>query len=329
MSQNVMTVKLQAALAEAFGEFRTDELKKRVAALCQGLRIETGNDDELDREWAERIYPRLDKWLNRLEEIESSYQRRVSLFLNALRADPVTAGLAELGNNLTQERLERSWGAITEYFESVMPDALLMCDNANLYIDPESATAWWIVDAVDDDVSVYLPAIAQECLLAAGEFSAESSRLLASSFVEALSNGSAPLPGFRISDVRDGIAMWQWRSPSAESSEDSVKHESSLKCDAEEIDVLSQSPEIAAELLCLGTEPLSESVPQDVSRWVSSLRSLGMSTRSITQQIGQSLGLCAVSAAEQGELVQFRIATEAQQALATATHEPGVDVTAE
>lgn len=171
-----------------------DDLQQRVDALCQG--------------WSKRFYQFVLRWINRLWTLELDYQERIALFLQHCQQE--TEDVPELRDELAQTRMDRTWGGVTEYFESVMPNEFLAASRADFFVDRRSQTAWWT--ASDEKSGVDLQTVLGECLAVAGEFQEGSVRHLTPVFSDALCDGTAPLPGFKFQRAQDGIAVWEWVS---------------------------------------------------------------------------------------------------------------------
>lgn len=315
MSANTVTDnELKAAIAGVFGDVPQDDLHERVTALCQGMYDDS--DAHLDREWVEQNSPEYERWLHRLKALELSYQDRVSAFLEQCRE--VSPDVPELFDEHAQVRVDRALTAATEYFESVMPDEMLTVSRTDFYVDTQSRTAWWIAD--DDEPGVELPLALSECLASAGEFSPSSTETLLPVFVEALCDGTAPLPGFEFQARQDSLAAWEWVSTEEESGgaaqPQSAAVEFELASEAEAF-ALYEVP-AAQELNLWGCAPLPEDAAKRVPNLVTRITHFGVPGRVVLREVGVPLGLVASRASRSGNMEQFRRANHALSALTSA-----------
>jgi hypothetical protein len=304
---------LRAAISSVFGEIPADDLQRRVVALCQGLNDSTDSSRQLDDEWVERVYPRLENWLVRLQVLENTFQERLAVFLLECQRSAVAI---ELFEESALKRLERTWMAISEYFESVMPDDLLGHEAEELSIDERSTTGWWTANQADPGLD--LPGVVAECLQVAGEFSDESSQQIIYLFVDALCEGTAPLPGFVFEDRAGGIASWKWLSPEAEASDMTPSgHEPDTSLDDELLILFEKAPKAAAQLQLCGYLPLPDGAVAHVPALVASARSTGVSEGIVMREFGTPLLTCASRALQIGDTEQLQRALAAVTALTT------------
>jgi hypothetical protein len=293
---------LRAAIAGVFADNLVDPLQERIVALCKGLHEESVEDLQYDHDWAQRVYPRFERWLARLEALERGHQTRMVVFLDQMRQ--LVPEAAELYDVVAQERLERTWIAVAEWFESVMPDELLTSDSACFFVDIDSESGWWNADNKEEGLE--LQAALAECLQVAGEFSNKSVERLVDQLAAAICEGTAPLPGFQFKHEMDGVAVWQWKSPEGESSEPLAKP--LLEDDDSEILKLwEHAPNAIAELQCTGLMPLPERAIESIPSLVASVRSFGVSDKTILQEIGGPLVARAQRAIRCGNLLQFQL----------------------
>jgi hypothetical protein len=313
MSNTFSESELRAAITGVFGDVPADGLRQRYTALCQGLsdKVDDSDEDhEFDREWVERMYPRLENWLYRLKALEDSYQQRVAIFLDLCRR--TTPTVIELCDEFAQRRLERTWGEITQYFESVMPVDMLTCESAELSIDIESTTAWWTADA--EDFGVELPLIAFQSLKRAGELSDVSAQQVVALFVKALCDGSAPLPGFQFKQAREDVTTWLWMSPERETQ--SVSPDADLALDELQI-FYEQVPGAAAQLQFSGYSPLTKDAAGAVPELVAKVRTCGFSDHIVMREVGTPLAICVCRAIAHEDSIQFNRALGALSSLKT------------
>ena len=265
-----------------------------------------GCDPQLDREWAQRANPRLESWLSRLQALEMTHQQRVARFLALCREE--FRAVPELHDEFSQKRMERTWGAVTEYFESVMPDELLTSDRAELTIDAVAKTGWWTADAADRGVELHQ--VLFECLRTAGEISEGSARTLLDSFTHNLLDGTAPLPGFEFKGSRDGLTVWEWVSANTESAEglaDPAPTESGATLTFRDV-----ASEVALALTLLGGRGVDAGL---MRRLMQQARQFHIGEKAILQELGAPLALHVLQAVSEGNISSVQRAIDALYAM--------------
>jgi hypothetical protein len=272
----------------------------RVVALTDAFR------EDSDRAWTERVYPRLEAWIRHLGNLELDYQRRIAAFLHDCQHDKSLTTVEEIRDKLAHERMERGWGAITEYFESVMPEQFLGRGKVEFFVETEGLFAWWTADTGDEGLN--LSDVILECLQTAGEYSSASAKKLVMPFMNALYNGHAPLPGFDFDRGEDGIAIWVWTSPA-----ERIEKESLVEHDAMYLSKV--APEAAQQLQFAGLVSLPDSAASSMPALVSSLRKCGLGPETVLQEVGTPLSISALRAVHSGDIDQFAKSCGAMMAL--------------
>jgi hypothetical protein len=312
---------LEALIARLVPAAPDDELSHRIAALCQGL---FDHDERIDLEWANRFQQLYTNWLTRLKATELSYNERVSVFFAQCRATPAHHNIAQLFDPLGRVRIERSLAAITEYFESVMPEALMADQQVELAIDVSSSSAWWTADR--EDRGIELATVIHDCLRSAGEFGEDATAVLCPFFVDALLDGTMPLPGFDFGSRQDEVVTWVWKSPIEESDawlpgvfprEDITDlARTSGNCES-----LFEKFNSAFLPVALSGLPLSQDAPGIVHELAHRLFEAGMPGQQVLRDLGRPLGIVASRASDSGDMAQFAIANSTMTSLVASLRE--------
>jgi hypothetical protein len=266
---------------------------------------------EIDEEWQARVHPRLQSWLHRLRAVELAYQQRVATFLEYCRAAMPRPAVSELLDEHSNQRLERTWGAVAEYFQSTMPENLLARDTAEFYIDCGSEMGWWT--GGDEERGLVLADVAAECLRTAGEFSDDAAVRVGPFLVQALSDGDAPLPGFHFLFERVDVAVWRWLSPEANLDENDAELE---WAGADEVlSLYEHAPSAFAELQLSANSSIPDTAPAQMHELVEMIRACGISDRGVMRAIGPALTIPMCRAFEHGDGLQVQRCIDALGAL--------------
>lgn len=314
-SHAISTNDLEALIARLVREATSDDLNQRIVSLCQGM---FENDNRVDLEWATRFQHLYSDWLKRLKAIELSYQDRVSAFF--AQCSTAHCNITQLREHLGRIRIERTLAAITEYFESVMPEAVLAEQQVELAIDILSSTAWWTADR--EERGIELSTVMHDCLASAGEFNEDAIAILCPYFVDALLDGTMPLPGFDFGSRQDNVVTWVWKSPIEESN---GMLPQGLPCDDTKalirngsLEALYEKFHSAFQPVALGDLSLSQNAPGVVHELAHCLLQEGMPGQIVLRELGRPLGLVASRASDSGDMGQLMIANSTLASLVTA-----------
>ena len=292
---------IKKTIIRIFGEADSDRLQNQVTAFCEGVLNDDDDGDlgeiQLDREWVAHVLPQYKIWLDQLRVQEQNYQQKISMFLtHCLKLN--IPGLVSQDLNI---QIDRTWIAITEYFESVMPEDLLDVSETDFFIDIQSKTGWWIADS--DEPGVDLPLMLKECLTTAGEFSSDLANSLEPVFLKTLFYGTAPLPGFRFQKVQDNVVIWKWLS-----TEEEMKSVIDDKVIDEALILSSEYISNVFQPLVLGFSPLSENSLREFSTLISGVDQLQIpGKRDLLREVGVNLGIRAIQASQKVDSEQLKM----------------------